>query len=313
MRTEKLIMPQKDLRKLQLIELEMLLEVDRICRENDIVYYLSAGTALGAVRHKGFIPWDDDLDVRMSRAEYQKFCKACEASLDRGRFFLQNDRTDPEYRWGYAKIRRKGTEYLREGQEAIRCMSGVSIDIFVIDNVPDSAFFSILYFIVRRACIKTLWSVIGASREPNPFKRLLYRGLRHINKRIPLSIMEWMAGLSNRNKTKAVVCTSFYRNDNYIKKNLRDLAAGTAARFFDDRAEIEFEGFLFYICKDFDGYLTDKYGDYWKYPPQEKRYLHPPKSYKLDAEIDLRGRSIEDYMNKEYLYLTKEERQGNDE
>ncbi len=305
---EKLIMPQKDLRKLQLIELEMLLEVDRICRENDIIYYLSAGTALGAVRHKGFIPWDDDLDVRMSRAEYHKFCKACETKLDTERFFLQNDRTDPEYRWGYAKLRRKGTEYLREGQEAIRCMSGVSIDIFVIDNVPDSTFFRILYFIVRRACIKTLWSVIGAVSEPNPMKRLIYRGLRHINKRVPLGIMEWMAELSNRRKAKGVVCTAFYRNDHFIKKTIRDIGKGTAAVYFEEWVEIEFEGFPFYICRDYDRYLTDKYGDYWKYPPLDMRLLHPPKSYRLDVEIDLRGRSIEDYMNKEYLYLTKDER-----
>lgn len=92
---EKKYMPPNDLRKMQLIELEMLLELDRICRKHNIIYFLSAGTVLGAVRHKGFIPWDDDLDTRMSRSEFEKFCKVCETELDTSRFFLQTDKTDP--------------------------------------------------------------------------------------------------------------------------------------------------------------------------------------------------------------------------
>ena len=113
---EKKIMPKEDLRKLQLIELEMLLEVDRICRENKIRYMISSGTLLGAVRHKGFIPWDDDLDTYMLREDFEKFCEEWNKDADKDKFFLQTYKTDPEYRWGYAKIRRKGTEYLRDGQ-----------------------------------------------------------------------------------------------------------------------------------------------------------------------------------------------------
>lgn len=291
-------MPLDDLRKLQLIELEMLLEVDRICRENNIQYLLSSGTVLGAVRHKGFIPWDDDLDVRMMRKEYEKFCKVCETQLDISKFFLQNDRTDKEYRWGYAKIRRKGTEYLRAGQEAIKCFSGVSIDIFVIDNVPDNLFFRYLHYIVRRACIKTLWSVIGVSEEPNPLKRFLYRGLCHVNKRIPLGIMEYMASTFNKKKTKYICCTSFFRKDNF-NKNKKGLNQGiTIAAWFEECVEVEFEGFLFYACKEYDKYLSDKYGDYWSLPPDEKRTLHPPKSYFFDVDINLRGRDISEYMNR---------------
>ena len=136
---EKKIMPKEDLRKLQLIELEMLLEVDRICRENKIRYMISSGTLLGAVRHKGFIPWDDDLDTYMLREDFEKFCEEWNKDADKDKFFLQTYKTDPEYRWGYAKIRRKGTEYLRDGQEAIKCMSGVSMDIFILDYICTSS------------------------------------------------------------------------------------------------------------------------------------------------------------------------------
>ncbi len=306
MATEKLIMPPKDLRKLQLIQLEMLLEVDRICRENNIIYFLSDGSVLGAVRHKGFIPWDDDIDVRMSREEFEKFCKVCESQLDTERFFLQTDKTDKEYRWGYAKVRRKGTEYLRAGQEAIKCVSGVSMDIFIIDNMPDSTIGRWAYHLIRRGCIKTLWSVIGVTAEPNPFKRFLYHGLRHVDKKVPLGIMEWLGKIANRKATELAYCISFFRVDAFVKeKGLFNNVVKN--EWFREPVEVEFEGFKFWVGNGYKEYLTEKYGDYWKYPPESQRYIHPPKKYSLDVEIDLRGRSVEEYMNREYLYLTKEE------
>ena len=306
MQSEKKIMPPEDLRKLQLIELEMLLEVDRICRENAIEYFLSAGTALGAVRHRGFIPWDDDLDIRMKRGEFEKFSQVCKTQLDTERFFLQTADTDPGYRWGYAKVRRKGTEYLRYGQEAIKCVSGVSIDIFIIDNVPDHMVVRFLHHVIRRGCIKTLWSVVGVTEDPSPLKRFLYRGLRHVDKKIPLNIMEWLGKRANRRQTEYVYCISFYRRDAFLVRR-RFWEAAARAEWFKEKIEIEFEGFPFFICKEYKAYLEGKYGDYWKYPPESQRTLHPPVSYSLDVEIDLRGRNVQEYMEHEYIYLTKEE------
>ena len=81
---------QKTLRKLQMIELEMLIELDRICRKNDIKYTIIGGTLIGALRNGGFIPWDDDIDVAMLRGEYEKFRKACKKDLDLSRFYFQD-------------------------------------------------------------------------------------------------------------------------------------------------------------------------------------------------------------------------------
>ena len=92
------------LRHLQLIQLEMLIEVDRICKKCGIKYNMIAGTLLGAVRHGGYIPWDDDADVALLRPEYEKFRTACKTELDKTRFVFQDHRNTRGYRWGYGKL-----------------------------------------------------------------------------------------------------------------------------------------------------------------------------------------------------------------
>lgn len=302
-------MTAKELRKLQLIELDLLLELDRICRKNNIQYFLSAGTVLGAVRHKGFIPWDDDLDTRMHRDQFELFVQACEKDLDTDKFFLQTAESDKEYRWGYAKLRRKGTEYLRNGQEAIKCMSGVSIDIFVIDNLNDNDKIALFHHYLRRACIKTLWSVVGVTQDKSRIKRLLYRGLRHVPKNVPLNIINAIGKYNNKKKTEYVECLSFYRRDSFLK-NYKDkirCEKQIKAEWFEEAVELEFEGFPFFVCKDYMTYLESKYKNMWEFPPEDQRLIHPPKSFNFDVEISLRGRNVEEYMNREYQYLTKED------
>ena len=98
---------QKTLRALQIVEVEMLVELDRICRKNDIKYTIIGGTLIGALRTGGFIPWDDDIDVAMLRDEYERFRIACEKDLDQSRFYFQDHRNTKGYRWGYGKLRRK--------------------------------------------------------------------------------------------------------------------------------------------------------------------------------------------------------------
>ena len=128
--------PPQELRKMQLLQFDMLVEMDRVCRANGIPYTISNGTLLGAIRHKGYIPWDDDADTMMLRQDYEKF-KQCADQLNPDICFFQDHSTDPEYRWGYGKLRRTGTEYIRAGQEHMKNKTGLFIDVFPMHGFPE--------------------------------------------------------------------------------------------------------------------------------------------------------------------------------
>lgn len=266
-------MPLEDLRQMQIIQLEMLLEVDRICAKRGITYIITAGTLLGAVRHKGFIPWDDDLDVTMLRSEYDRFCQACEDDLDRTRFFLQTHENTPGYRWGYAKLRRIGTEYVREGQEHMDYPTGVCIDIFPRDNVPDSPILRPLHSLACFAIRKTLWSAVGKKNAPNLVVRLVYEILSRIPKKSVYAFYNWLVSYFGQKETEAVRILTIPlpgRKEGYFSR-----------RWFQEVVHLEFEGFRFPAPKDYHEYLTFGFGSYLELPPEDERKIHPCSFYRL--------------------------------
>lgn len=260
------------LRKLQMIQLEMLVEVDRICKKCGIKYNIIAGTLLGAVRHGGYIPWDDDADVAMLRSEYEKFRKVCRKELDTTRFIFQDHRNTKGYRWGYGKLRRKDTLFLREYQEHMPYMQGIFIDIFPLDGVPDN-------YIMRSVknfecfCIrKILWSKVGKAAEKNFWKRQVYKLLDKIPEKDVFHYYHVMIHHANKKKTRMVRILMFPTPNNEW---------GYYRNWYDNSADIEFEGVVFQGIKDYDSYLNFKFGNYMELPPSEKRKVHPVSRFEI--------------------------------
>ena len=261
------------LRNLQLIELELLEEFDRICQEHEIPYCIIAGTLLGAVRHGGFIPWDDDADVAMLRADYERFREVCRYELDPEKYYFQDHTVTPGYRWGYGKLRRKDTLFLREHQEHMPYEQGVFIDVFPLDTVPEPR--------IRRAiknfecfCVrKVLWSPVGAVASKKLALRVWYVLLSHIPERAAYGMLDSLIERARRTDSRWVRILMFPTPPNGEYGYLRE--------WYENRAPAMFEGEVFPGMVDAPSYLTFKFGDYKSLPPVEKRKVHPVTAIKL--------------------------------
>lgn len=282
---------KEQLREVQLTELEMLRELHRICQAEDIPYVIIAGTLLGAVRHRGFIPWDDDVDVAMLRPDYERFRKACLTQLDRTRFVFQDDRRTPGYLWGYGKLRRKNTLFLREHQESMPYFQGIFIDVFPLDEVPASpagrALWDAACFFIR----KCMWARVGKNADKSAVKRFAYLLLD----RIPEDTRRaWYHSLIRKSRTISARSDAQPACDprkRAVRILLFPTPEGTTAyqrQWYTDRGIYEFEGEAFFGIQSADDYLRFKFGNYWEIPPESERKTHPVTMLRLLSDTNAR-------------------------
>lgn len=157
------------LRRLQLAELEILNEFVRVCEKRSLRYYLVGGTLLGAVRHKGFIPWDDDIDVAMPREDYDKFAEISQAELSAD-YFYQSPETDPNYFLTYAKLRKNGTEVYEERFKNAAFHKGIFIDIFPLDFCPKPG--PICHLLFNVLAVMNYRGQVDSGEEYRPYEEL---------------------------------------------------------------------------------------------------------------------------------------------
>lgn len=266
------ILSQDELRKLQMIQLDMLCEVDRICKKCDIKYNIIAGTLLGAVRHKGYIPWDDDADVALLRSEYERFREACKTELNHDKFYFQDHTNTEGYRWGYGKLRRKDTLFLREHQEEMPYEQGVFIDVFPLDSVPDN---KILRSCMNFRCFvlrKLMWAPVGAKASSNRLQKFVYKLLSKLPYSYVYGKYDKLVEIRRRKDSKWVRILTFPTPNKeyaYLRK------------WYESSEDILFENKYFQGIKEWDEYLTFKFGDYMKLPEEKDRKVHGVTALKL--------------------------------
>ena len=266
-----------NVRDVQLEILGILVKADEICKRNNIPYFLVGGTLLVAVRHKGFIPWDDDLDIGMTRENYNKFMQIAEKELPKN-LFLQTYNTEPNSPFDFAKIRKDGTIFMENYCQKLDIHHGVYIDIFPYDNIPDDIklrkrqhfkvqFWSNL-FIAKTLTGSSVPQVSFVGKIKLLVRLMMHYLLKPIPKTFLFNNLEKNYKKYNNQKCKM---RSMVKFPNFMISN-EDL---------NNPEEIEFEGLLFPCPRDPKKQLERQYGDYMQLPPEEERVGHRPCKIKL--------------------------------
>lgn len=271
-------MTPQELKKLQQIQMELIAEVDRICKKCDIRYNMVGGTMLGAIRHKGYIPWDDDADIGFLRSEYEKFREACKTELNHDKYYMQDLRDTPGYRWGYGKLRRRGTEFIRLNQEEMPYGMGISIDLMPFDNVPDGAMARRWHFLCCYIYRKFFWSHIGKNTAKHWWQRLCFALMDLVPlEKLVVSFSSFIEQSRNYGQTKLVRILTFPTPKG-------EGLFGYERRWYEDLTEYSFANMQLPGAADYDGYLKVKYGRYMEMPPENKRKVHPISKLTLLSE-----------------------------
>lgn len=267
-------MDKELLRALQLKELEIIDEVQRICKKYNIQWYLAYGSVLGAARHKGFIPWDDDIDLYFVGDNYEKFLKVCETELNQEKFFLQTMETDKNYPFPFGKIRLNNTCSMDEIYKNKKVHWGICIDLFKMSYAPNTVEerrkLKKLYSMYRGICTGSFCDISWKNGKKILLKNVLKKSMRVMG--IHKVLMKKIQKMTY-NSNKKILWDS-------------DECKYVDSKYFEDCCFLEFEGRLLPCPNYVEEYLENYYGNWREFPAESKRYGHQgiivdvEKSYK---------------------------------
>lgn len=251
----------KDVRAVQMKILEVMKYIDHICRTHGITYYIMGGTALGAIRHGGFIPWDDDLDIFMTPEEYAKFKVAFEKEAC-SQFVIQEWRTTPRY-LEYAKVRMNGTTFIEEAFKDRKDLhQGIYVDIMMLHKVPENRLVQKMVYYESK--FVTLYALSQRGWKPKSSAQAI------VLKSLKLLPCRLMARMAYRH---------IYRYEE-LRENFKycywitpaKFSAGLfAPTFFESPVDVPFEDTHLMGSAHIKEYLQYRYGDYMKLPSKEQQ------------------------------------------
>lgn len=272
-----------EIKQLWKVELEILTHIDVICRKHNIKYWVDYGTMLGAVRHHGFIPWDDDLDLGMLRTDYERFKSVVMEELPDG-YFFQSFETDPGYFIGNACVRKNGTTAIMRtftasnGKMKYRFHQGISVDILIFDNVPDNDreldSFSQNVFKARDfAAYLEFAKGVFRSKDWGLWQKDKNLFLSACVRVVTITILDFISGgkySSNLIKKSCLIAEKFKLENTKRIAPLTTMPYGNKElkidkSIFDEMIYVEFENIKVPIPKRFDERLQICYGE-WKTP-----------------------------------------------
>ena len=256
------------LRRLQLTQLEILKIFDGFCWEHDLKYSLYAGSLLGAVRLQGFIPWDDDLDVCMDRADYDRFIDLWTACPTEG-YVLQNKENSPGFTQSFTKLRKDHTTFLQNEGESGCYHTGIFLDIFPVDRVPKGAWNRAVFQV--RCMVYQLLTREFVPPKGNPIVKL---GSGVILACVPKLLRPKLRSRMLKQITK-------YNADPTLERVCIETLGSLRKRYAPDLADsfvkLPFEDGEFWCFAGWHDHLERKFGDYMQLPPAEERtWRHHP-------------------------------------
>lgn len=258
--------------ELKKIQVDILNYFDAFCKKNDICYWIDYGTLLGAVRHKGFIPWDDDIDIAMLRDDYEKAAELFNLQ-SQGLYLFQTPTNDKTFCYPFGKIINTKTILYEYGKAGIK--TGVYIDVFVYDNSPNNVKDREQLFKRRDLLGHIRRLQLPLRKELNGLKKLIYIlggfFLRPFPRNFINRVLDWNARKYEKVKTQNVSAFTDPYDPIYF---------AVSKTIFQNLTELEFEGKKYPAPQNYDYWLTVLYGEYMELPPVEKRiHQHTFEAY----------------------------------